>query len=363
MKVKYNTIRPVIHSLFEVKQTERLWHIPVLASLCVGIPLLVGLYFNQMAYGILASTSGLVILHLPATSVANRMVTMLACSFGFMLSFTTGIIFSFHWLLSSLVLGLLGFGVQWVVNYFGMKPPGGFFFVMIASIASCMPFNLAAIPVRVGIIGMGAMLACTLGFIYSLYIIRRQPAKNQPGFTKPGKYDNTFLSGLTGIFMGLSLLVAHLLKLQNPYWVPISCMAVMQGASLEHIWSRSLQRILGTFVGLGLAWLLLLTGPSPLMICMSIFVLQFIIEMLVVRHYGLAVIFITTLTLFLAEAGSAVHADLNILMPARFVDIALGSIIGAIAGWFIHHEQLRKKTERQIRISRILLKRNRNLDH
>ena len=201
------------------------------------------------------------------------------------------------------------------------------------------------------------MLACTLAFIYSLYIIGRQPAKTQPGFTTAGKYDNTIQSGLTGIFMGLSLLVAHLLKLQNPYWVPISCMAVMQGVSLEHIWSRSLQRILGTFVGLGLAWLLLLTGPSPLMICISIFILQFIIEMLVVRHYGLAVIFITTLTLFLAEAGSARHADLNILMPARFVDIALGSIMGAVAGYFIHHEQLRKKTERQIRISRIALKR------
>ena len=155
--------------------------------------------------------------------------------------------------------------------------------------------------------------------------------------------------------MGSSLLVAHLLKLQNPYWVPISCLAVMQGISLEHIWSRSLQRILGTFVGFALTWLLLLQHPSALAICISVFILQFIIEMLIVRNYGLAVIFITPLTLFLAEAGSAMSSDPNVLIPARFLDITIGSIIGALAGWFIHHEQLRNKAEKGFRKTRIAI--------
>ncbi len=82
--------------LFELKKTERLWHIPVLASLCTGIPLLIGLYYNKLNYGILSCTAGLVILYLPSTSVANRMITLLACSFGFMVSFAIGVIFSFN---------------------------------------------------------------------------------------------------------------------------------------------------------------------------------------------------------------------------------------------------------------------------
>ena len=350
-------MRSIFTSFFELKQTERLWHIPLLASLCAGIPLLAGLYFNHIEYGILGSTAGLVILYLPSTTIANRMITMLACSFGFMLSFTIGIIFSFSILLSSLVFGVLSFGVQWAANYFKLKPPGSFFFIMIAAIASCMPFDLATIPARVGVVGMGAMLACGLAFAYSIYIVRYYPPKVQIIQLKKGRYDNMIQSVITGVFMGGSLLIGHLLHLQNPYWVPISCLAVMQGVSLEHIWSRSLQRIIGTFVGLGLAWLLLLQRPSALALCISIFILQFIIEMLVVRHYGLAVIFITPLTLFLAEAGSAMHADLNVLMPARFLNIALGSIIGAVAGWFIHHEQLRNKAERQLRLTRIAFKR------
>jgi uncharacterized membrane protein YccC len=97
--------------------------------------------------------------------------------------------------------------------------------------------------------------------------------------------------------------------------------------------------------------------PTPLSICISIFILQFIVEMLVVRQYGLAVIFITLLTVLLAEAGSAMTLDPNTLIPYRLLDIVIGSIIGAIAGWFIHHEQLRQRATRQLRKTRVAISR------
>lgn len=82
--------------LFEVKQTERLWHIPLLASLSSGLPILAGLYFGHLPYGLLASTAGLVILYLPSTTLAHRLITMLACSFGFLITFTVGVAASVH---------------------------------------------------------------------------------------------------------------------------------------------------------------------------------------------------------------------------------------------------------------------------
>ncbi|KIC93021.1 FUSC family protein [Flavihumibacter solisilvae] len=345
----------LLDSLFEVRQTERLWHIPLLASLCAGIPLAAGLYFGQLRYGILASTAALVILYLPASTVAHRMITMLACSFGILVCFTTGIIFSFNEIVSSIVFGVLSFAIQWVANYFRMKPPGSFFFIMIAAIASCNPFDAATIPAKVGIVGMGTMLACVLAFTYSLYIVRRIPAGTEVIQIKRKPYHNTVESAIMGVFMGLSLVIAHLLKWQNPYWVPISCLAVLQGVSLHHVWQRSLHRILGTFVGLGITWLILHLPITPLFICISIFVLQFMVEMLIVRHYGLAVVFITPLTIFLAEAGSAMTTDPNVLIPARMLEIAVGSVIGAFAGWFIHHEQLRERAARHLRKTRVMI--------
>lgn len=351
-RYKY-VIRREIRALFQLKQTERLWHIPVLASLCVGVPLLIGLYFNRLDYGLLSCSAGLVILYLPSTSVANRMVTLVNCSFGLMVSLAVGIGFSFNPVLSSVVLGLLTFAVHWITRYFQMKPPGSFFFIMLASIASCMPFDLMTIPTRVGLIGMGTMLACVLAFFYSILIIKKYPPKPIVPGKKESRYSSIVEAAIIGIFIGGSLLTGKLLQLENPYWVPISCAAVMQGVSLRHIWQRSFERITGTFIGLFLAWFLLSLHMTALSVCISVLLLQFIVEMLVVRHYGLAVIFITPLTLFLAEAGKAMNVNPGLLISARFLDIALGSVIGAIGGWFVHHEHLRNKAERQIRKTRI----------
>lgn len=348
-------IKSEFHALLELKKSERLWHIPVLASLCVGIPLLIGLYFNRLDYGIIACTGGMVILYLPPTSLANRMITLVACSFGLAFSFGVSIAFSFNPVLSSIVLGLIAFSAHWITRYFEMKPPGGFFFVMIAAIAASMKFDFYTIPTRIGLIVMSGMLACVLAFFYSLYITKKNVHKEEPASLGTNKFTKVMESLIIAVVMAASLLISHLLKLEKPYWVPISCAAVMQGISLHHIWQRSLQRILGTFIGLGVAWLLLKINMTPLTICISIMLLQFIVEMLIVRHYGLAVIFITPLTLFLAEAGSAMNADTDLLISTRLLDIVIGSTIGLIGGWFLHNQQVRESTERRIRKTRVAI--------
>lgn len=81
---------------------------------------------------------------------------------------------------------------------------------------------------------------------------------------------------------------------------------------------------------------------------LAIIMLQFIIEMLVTRQYALAVIFITPLTVFLAEVGVPMASDPSPLISIRLWDIVLGSVIGAIGGWVLHHEKLRKHTLRQL---------------
>jgi len=68
-------------------------------------------------------------------------------------------------------------------------------------------------------------------------------------------------------------------------------------------------------------------------------VLNFLVEFLVVRNYGLAVIFITPLTVLLAEA-STVALPPDQLVLARMFDIALGSFIGFVGGGILHHPEI-----------------------
>lgn len=351
-RIRY-LIRREIRTLFELKKTERLWHIPLLASLCVGIPLFVGLYLGKLQYAILSCTGGLVILYMPAAAQGKRMVTMLGCSLGFMLSFAIGILFSYNTLVSAGMLGVLAFGVHRVTRYFRLKPPGNFFFIMLVSMGSCMPYELSAIPRKVVLIGMGNILACLLAFCYGLLLTQKPVLKKEAPPVSEPRYAGIITSSIIGLVMGLSLLTAHVCKLSNPYWVPISCIAVMQGINTRHVWQRSLQRILGTCIGLGITWIILSFHLTPLSVCISILLLQFIVEMLVVRHYGLAVMFITPLTILLAEAGRAMSVNPGTLVSARFIDIVLGSLIGALGGWFLYHRQLHQKAGRQIRKMRV----------
>lgn len=349
-----------IKALFRLNQITRPWHIALLGALCTGIPLLLGLYFDNFHAGIIACLSGVLIFYMPATALPNRMITLLACSFGFMISLAVGICFSFNPIVSSIVFGLFALSIHWITLFFKIKPPGSFFFILIVSIASGMPFDPHTIPEKIGLIGLGAILSCLLALIYSLLTIRKaqlQESNDNALVTTKTKCAYFVDAFIMGGFMCASSLLGYFLKLQNPYWIPISCAAIMQGASLYHVWQKTIHRILGTFIGLGLSWILLFVTKTPLAICISIIILQFIIEICVVKHYALAAIFITPLTILLAEAGNPLLDNPDMLISIRFLDIVLGSIIGAIGGWLIHHENLRKHAVFHLRNARLAIKR------
>lgn len=340
-------IKQEIRTPISFRKSERSWHIPVLTAVCIGIPLLAGLYFKRLDWGLAACLACTVILYYePNVSAAKRMITMLACSFGFILSLSFGLIFSFNPIVASVMFGFFAFSVHWLILYLKVKPPGSFFFIFIASQAFCKPFDLSILPEKIGLMAMGTMLTSFIALIYTLFTLRKGLPETendvQVGLRKPNF--NFFESIIIGLFMLISMLLGHVLKLENPYWVPISCLAVMQGATLYHIWQRGLQRVAGTLIGLGLCWLMLSVSKTPLSICLSIILMQFLIELFIVKHYGIAVIFITPLTIFLIDGSSAASINTNDLIYIRFWDILLGSFIGAIGGWFMHHEKLRHFT-------------------
>lgn len=144
--------------------------------------------------------------------------------------------------------------------------------------------------------------------------------------------------------------------MENPYWVPISCLAVMQGISTSHVWERVLHRVAGTVVGLGLTWLVLQIPLHVWQVCLCILILQIIVEFFVVRNYGLAAIFISMLTVFLAEPNITLTSHSNSLIEARLVDTLLGSFIGAIGGWVLYHEKFHFYTKKHLIQTRKLVR-------
>lgn len=348
--------------LFKLKESNRLWHIPVLAMFATGIPLLIGYFMNNLSAGLLSCMAGLVILYLPTSlPTAQRMIMMLVCSFGFMISFATGIMFSFNYIVASVVYGIFVVAVYWLTLYFSMAPPGSFFFIMINTMMFNLPFQLETIATRIGYFVMGTLFACTLALIYCFIVGNRYTKLNAPKLikivSKKKQIDDLVSALIVGFFMVVANIIGKLLKLDNPYWIPISCLAILQGITVYHVWQRALHRIAGTFIGMILCWALISISQDPLYLCVCIMILQFIVELFVTRNYAIAAIFITALTVLLAETGSELINSPNVLMKSRMLDIVIGSLIGAVGGWFLHHQYLKVSTRDRIRRTILFMKR------
>lgn len=328
-------------TLKRFKKSERKWHLPLVVTICICFPILLGILLDRTDYGMIAGLSGFVILYMPNKSVVRRMITLMACSFGFILAYTVGVCFSFNPFISSIALGIFSAFTYRTSRYFILKAPGNFFFIMIASIASCLPFDIKEIPVRVGLMALGTIFACLVALFYSLYITKKSNIKSSTIEVVLDSSTPKTESFIVGFFMFLSLFIGKIFNMDNPYWLPISTAAVIQGATLYHVYSKSYHRIIGTIVGLGVAWILLSFNFNIYWTFLWIIILQYAVETFIVRNYALTMVFITPLTILLTDFNSYLRLSISELIFARFIDIVIGSCLGVLAGWVLHQYRLR----------------------
>ena len=71
-------MRTEVRHLTTMNTGDRMWQMPLAAALASGLPLLIGAYFDQLAYGLVGSIGGLVFLDLPNTPMHHRMVQVMA---------------------------------------------------------------------------------------------------------------------------------------------------------------------------------------------------------------------------------------------------------------------------------------------
>ncbi|HEY6642770.1 FUSC family protein [Povalibacter sp.] len=344
-----SALRTELQQLTHIHSSNRPWEMPLAAAVATGVPLLAGASIGRMDFGLVATLGGLAFLSLPDTRMQHRMMLTMAVAFGMIVCYALGALTHFFPPAMIATLTLISVVASMTARYYRLGPPGILFLVMAASIAAYTPATLLDIPLRIGLITLGAVFACIVAFAYSLHRVRRVPpasAVPEPGMD----FDYVVVdSVIIGSCIGLSLLLAQLLQLQRPYWVPVSCLAIIQGASLRMVWNRHAQRVLGTVAGLGLAWLLLELPLNTWGVVAVMITLSFVIETLVVRHYGLAVIFITPLTIFLAEAGQLGQQSPLATMQARVLDIVIGSLVGLAGGAALHAPAFRSQVARAIR--------------
>lgn len=342
-------------ALLKINITDRPWHVPVIAGLLVGIPLIYGFYSGNIVASKTAAFGALVILYLQSNDLTTRIKRLAICGLLFIISFAIGLLFSNNIWLGALMLGVWSVIIHYGINRYNLyRPPGNFFFIMIAAIGVANPVEFSQIPNKLAYLTIGVVISVVLGSLYSWVVLSKQKNKPDKIILPKDLYVNFTESLIYGVVIGASLLIAQLLKLENAYWVPTSCLAVMQTVSSKHVWTKFAQRVLGTIIGLVLIALLLQLDWSPWGICILMICLQIIVEFFIVRNYGIAAIFITMMTILLVESNVDLLNNSYSLFVNRLVDIVLGSIVGVIGGLLLYHEKLHFISKMQIKKSKVI---------
>lgn len=347
-----------LKGLLVINPVKRPWHLPVMAGVTIGAPAVYGALSGTFADAMLASLGAMVFLYMNADRTASRMLTMMLCSFGFMACLTLATLSKAIPGLEPFALFFIAFCAILITRYYRLPPPGSFFFVLASCVAMAMPYEFALIPMRVGLMAMGGMWAVLMGFIYCLMI--RADQANIQANTNEIRVNAIFLES---VFLAFAISSAYgfalWLELNNPYWVPISCAAILQGGTFRMVWHRNVHRIVGSLLGMVLASVIFSFHPSAFTLAVLLCVLQTIIEFLIVKNYGLAVIFITPLTVIMAEI-TATGMDATTLLEYRMIDIVLGSSIGFMFGAVFHRTELFVRLESKLsprsRLSELLFR-------
>ena len=123
--------------------------------------------------------------------------------------------------------------------------------------------------------------------------------------------------------------LATWLHLGHPYWAAVAAVVPMAALGTIDRLVRARHRAGGTVLGIALAYMLFSFPLSPWGLVIAIGLLQLSAELMVIRHYGVAMMFVTPLSLVVAELGQpqpAAH-----LIWARALTTAIGLAFGITA--------------------------------
>jgi hypothetical protein len=229
------------------------------------------------------------------------------------------------------------------VTVFRMIPPQALFFVFALLVCAAVPTPATDAVPRVGLAAVTAAFAWLLtmsgwairripgvatGFLSRRGLIsdlRRSPSIDRSALSDPRVW-LTVVQNVVGVLLAGG--IALLFGFGHAYWAVVSVVAVIPPARAAHSISRSLHRIVGTIVGVAVTAALLAWSPPALFVIGIIVVCQFFAEILVGRHYGAALVFITPLALSVSHLANAV--PLNVLVVDRVLETVLGAGVGIV---------------------------------
>ncbi|MBS43392.1 MAG: FUSC family protein [Nocardioides sp.] len=212
----------------------------------------------------------------------------------------------------------------------GWVPPGPLFAVFAVGACSTVPTDPATVPLAAGVALGAATLALGLGLLEQRLLgptSTTGPARPSPPTPEVSRrrLRHAARSASAAAAAGLVMTVSGV---GHPYWAMVAAVVPFVRPDVHAQVARGLLRVGGTAVGVLVAAGLLALDLPPLGAIVALALLQVAVELVVMRHYGLALVLITPLAL---QAVALAHPEPVLdLLGARLLETAVGAAIGVL---------------------------------
>ncbi|WP_194762833.1 FUSC family protein [Microbacterium sp. UFMG61] len=312
------------------------WHLATQAALGIAVPIAVMTLLGEPSLGYIAASGAFTVLFAGTAPVIDRARILPFVAAGLIVSATLGVAASANaWLVS---IGVVVVAIASAALAFGFRlgPPGPLFFVLVFGLSAHV---IASSPIAPLVYIAALAAGCLFSYLVAMAPLLRPRTRTitarplrellpGPAYTA----DSRVLVLRVAIVAVIGVLLGLVIDPTRTYWIVGSAVAVIGGAAARRAAvQRGLHRMLGTVVGAGVYALLALLHPSGLWLALLLGALQFTIELVVVRHYALALVFITPLVLLLTGAATGEIGSMDVAVE-RIIDTVVGAALGAASG-------------------------------
>lgn len=330
----------VVDSVVGLNDSPWRWFVGVQAGLAMGLPLIVFTVAGHQSLGLIASLGAFTALYCIGMRWVDQFKILPLIALGLVATSFFGVLcaFSLWWTLFCLIVVALLACI--LVLGLGIGSPGALMFVLVAAVSNYVAFKggfefsavgIFLIPLLVAAGGFLSFLVVVLINVLPSGILPRRARATSHRITSYPRLDGEGKEITSRVVVAVALagLLAAFIHIERSYWVIIPAIAILQSTyARRFILIRAIHRFGGTVIGVFIFGLIVYWQPDGFALIGIIMFLQFAIEVVVARNYGLALIFITPVALTISTVGQ--QDEIWSVIQARVLDTLLGAVVALL---------------------------------
>ena len=311
------------------------------AAVALAVPLFILLAIDRIDLAVYASFGAFTGIYGRREPYRVRLVSVTAAAIGLVACISSGVVLACLgqplWLTAAALAVVIAGGV-FATGIIGWIPGQPVFFVFALLVCAAVPTTWSEAPTAILTAAASAAFAwlvCMSGWALRrlggdrhAHRFRTLPRRPRRSFSAL-RDEVVIRAAVVAVAGGLvSGAVALASGIGRPYWAVVSVIAVLPLAyapfSLSRTWHRAAGTTVGVFITAGILWL----HPPPIAIIAIAVACQFITEIVVARHYGVALLFITPLALTISNLS--LPSEVLPLLADRVLETAIGCAVAAV---------------------------------